>query len=119
LRRITDADERLVESKLLEWLRSDDVSRHGGRDEFLFEFGDLDCCVIAEDDGGSGCLKGGMALALDPVLKRLGGLLPPMFLIRLDPVLWEWWLSWLSNASWLEVSSAPKTGPTNGALLLL
>jgi hypothetical protein len=73
---------------------------------------------LAEDGGGSGRLKGGVALALDPVLKKLGGLLRPMFLIGLDPVLRDWWLSRLVNASWLGVSSAPMSGPTAGAPLL-
>jgi hypothetical protein len=74
--------------------------------------------VFEEDGGGSGRLKGGVALALDPVLKKLGGLLRPMFLIGLDPTLRGWWLSRLVNASWLEVSSAPMSGPTVGAPLL-
>jgi hypothetical protein len=59
----------------------------------LLECNGLDCCVFAEDGGGSGHLKGGVALALDPMLKKLGGLLRPMFLIGLDPVLRDWWLS--------------------------
>jgi hypothetical protein len=96
-------------------LRSDAVSWHGGIYEFFLEGDDLDCCVIAEDDGGSG----DVALDRGPTLKRLGGLLRPMFLIGLDPVLRGWWLSRLANASCLEVSSSPKTGPTTGALLFL
>jgi hypothetical protein len=48
------------------------------------------CCVFGEDGGRSGCLKGGMALAPDPVLKKLGGLLRSMFLIGLDPALQGW-----------------------------
>jgi hypothetical protein len=59
-----------------------------------------------------------VALAPDPVLKMLGGLLRPMFLIGLDPALRGWWLSRLVNASWLGVSSAPTSGPTAGAPLL-
>lgn len=84
---VAGAHERLVESKLLEWLRSDAASWHGGWHGLLLECGGLDCCVFAEDGGGSVCLKGGVALAPDPPLKRLGGLLWPMFLIGLDLVL--------------------------------
>jgi hypothetical protein len=116
---VADANERLVESKLLEWLRSGAVSWRGGRDGLLLECCDLDCYVFVEDGGGSGLLKDGVALAPDPALKRLGGLLRPMFLIGLDPVLRGWWLSRLVNASRLEVSSMLKSGPTTGALLLL
>jgi hypothetical protein len=115
---VADADERLVESKLLEWFRSGAVPWCSDRDRLLLVCGGFDCCVFAEDGGRSGCLKGGMALALDPVLKRLGGLLRPMFLIGLDPVSRGWWLSRLINASWLGASSAPNSGPTSGALLL-
>jgi hypothetical protein len=43
--------------------------------------------VFVEDGGESGRLKGSEALAPDPALKRLGGLLRPMFFIGLDPVL--------------------------------
>jgi hypothetical protein len=75
--------------------------------------------VFAEADGGSGRLKGGVALAPGSALKRLGGLLRPMFLFGLDPVLWGWWLLRLVNASWLEVYSALKSGSTDGALFLL
>jgi hypothetical protein len=75
--------------------------------------------VIAEDDGGFGRLKGGVALAPGPALKRLGWLLRPMFLIGIDLVLRGWWIPRLANASWLEVSSGPKTRSTTGALLLL
>jgi hypothetical protein len=53
----------------------------------LLECSDLDCYMSVEDGGGSGRLTGGVALALDLALKRLGGLLRPMFLIGLDPVL--------------------------------
>jgi hypothetical protein len=118
-RGVADAGEGLVDSKLLEWLRFGAASWRGGRDGLLLECGDLDCCVFMEDGGGSGRLKGEVALAPGLVLKRFGGLLRPIFLIGLDPVLRGWWLSALVNASWLEVSSAPKSGPTDGALLLL
>jgi hypothetical protein len=74
----------------------------------LLECGGLECCVFAEDGGRSSCLKGGLALAPDLVLKKLGGLLRPMFLIELDPALGDWWLLQLVNASWLGVSSANK-----------
>jgi hypothetical protein len=113
----TGADERFVEPKLLEWLRSGVALWRGGGDRLLLECGGLDCCVFAEDDGGSGRLKGGVALAPDPVLKILGGLLLPMFLIGLDPALRGWWLSRLINALWLGVSSSPMSGPTTGASL--
>jgi hypothetical protein len=76
-----------VESKLLEWLRSGAVSWRGDRDMLLLECGGLHCCLFAEDGGGSHRLKGEVALAPGPALKRLGGLLRPMFLIGLDPVL--------------------------------
>jgi hypothetical protein len=46
---VADASERLVDSKLLEWLRSGAVSRHGGRFGLLLECGDLDCYVFVED----------------------------------------------------------------------
>jgi hypothetical protein len=85
----------------------------------LLECNDLNCYVFVEDGGGSGRLKGVVALTPDPALKRLGGLLRPMFLIGLNPVLRGWWLSRLVNVSWLEVSSALKSGPTTCALLLL
>jgi hypothetical protein len=88
------------------------------RVELLLKCGRLDCCVFVEDGAGSGRLKGGMALTPDPVLKKFGGLLRPMFLIELDPVLRGWWLSRLINASWLGVSSVPISGPTAGAPLL-
>jgi hypothetical protein len=74
--------------------------------------------MFVEDGGGSGRLKGGVALAPDPVLKKLGGLLRPMFLIGLDPTLRGWWLLRLVNASWQGVSSAPICGPITGAPLL-
>jgi hypothetical protein len=116
---VADASEGLVEFKLLEWLRSDVMPWHGGKDGLLLECGDLDCYVFVEDGGGSGRLTGGVALASDPALKRLGGLLRPIFLIGLDPVLRGWWLSRFVNTSRLEVSSALKSGPTTSALLLL
>jgi hypothetical protein len=112
------AGERFVEPKLLEWLRSGVAPWRGGGDRLLVECSGLDYYVFAENGGGSCRIKGGVALALDPVLKKLGGLLRPMFLIGLDPVLWDWWLSRLINASWLGVSSAPMSGPTAGAPLL-
>jgi hypothetical protein len=93
------AGERFVEPKMLEWLRSDVASRRGGRDGLLLECGRFDCCVFAEENGGSRSLKVGVALAPDPVLKKLGGLLRTMFLIGLHPALWGWWLSRLINTS--------------------
>jgi hypothetical protein len=115
---VADTGERLVESKLLEWLQSGAASWCGNRNGLLLECGGLDCCVFVEDGGGSGSLYGGVALALGPTLKRLRGLLRPMFLIRLDPVLQDWWKSWLVNASWLGVFSTSKSGPTTCVLLL-
>jgi hypothetical protein len=67
------AGERFVELKLLEWLRSDAASWRDERNGLLLECGRLDCSVFVEDGGGS-CLKGKVALAPDPVLKKLGGL---------------------------------------------
>jgi hypothetical protein len=115
---VADPGQRLVESKLLEWLRSGAASWCAGRDGVLLECGDLDCCVFAEYGGGSSHLKGGVALAPGSALKRLGGLLRPMFLFGLDLVLWGWWLLRLVIASWLDVSSALKSVSTDGALLL-
>jgi hypothetical protein len=46
---VADADERLVESKLLEWLRSGAASWCGGRGGLLLKCGDIDCCVFVED----------------------------------------------------------------------
>jgi hypothetical protein len=40
-----------------------------------------------------------MALAPDPALKKLGGLLRLKFLIGLDPASRDWWLSRLNNTS--------------------
>jgi hypothetical protein len=91
--------ERLVESKLLEWLQSGAASWHTSRDGLLLECSDLGCCMFAEHGGGSGRLKGGVALAPDLALKRLGGLLRPMFLIGIDPAIRGWWLPWLVNAA--------------------
>jgi hypothetical protein len=102
--------ERFVEPKLLEWLRV--APWRDNRDRLFLECGRLDCCVYTEDGEGSGRLKGGVAPAPDPVLKMLGGLLRPMFLIGLDPALQGWWLSRL------DVSSAPTSGPTTSAPLL-
>jgi hypothetical protein len=51
------------------------------------ECGGLEYCVLVEGGAGSGRLKGEMALALDPVLKKFGEPLRPMFFIGLDPVL--------------------------------
>jgi hypothetical protein len=90
-----------------------------GHDGLVLECGGLDYRVFAEDVGGSDSLKGGAALALAPVLKRLRGLLRSMFLSGLYPVLWGWWLSRLVNASWLGVYSTSKIGPTIGILGLL
>jgi hypothetical protein len=44
------------------------------------ECGGADLYSFVVDGGGSGCLIGGVVLALDPALKMLGGLLRPMFL---------------------------------------
>jgi hypothetical protein len=84
-------------------------SHHGNEDRLFLECVGLDC-VFPEDGGGSEYLKGRVALAPDPVLKMLGGLLRTMFLIGLDPALRDWWLSRLVNASWLGVSSASMSG---------
>jgi hypothetical protein len=115
---VADAGERLIESKLLEWLQSSAVSQLGDKGRLLLECGGLDCCLFVEDGGGSGCPKGEVVLAPGPALKRLGGLLRPMFFIKLDPILQGWWLSRLVNALWLGVSSTPKSGPTTSVLLL-
>jgi hypothetical protein len=112
------AGERFVEPKLLEWFRSGAAPWCGGRVGLLLECGGLDCCMFVEDGVGFGRLKGGVALAPDPVLKKFGGLLRPMFLIGLDPVLRGWWLSWLINTFWLGISLAPMSGLSVGALLL-
>jgi hypothetical protein len=84
---VADVGERLVESKLLKWLQSGVASRLGNKDKLLFECGGLDCCLFVKDGGGSGRLEGKVALSPGPVLKRLGGLLWPMFLIGIDLVL--------------------------------
>ena len=116
---VANSGERLVESKLLERFGSDVASWRGNGEELLLECGGVVYCRSAEDGGGFGrLLKGGVAPAPDPALKRLGGLLRPMFFIGLDPVLRGWWLSRLANASWLGVSSTSRCGPTAGALLL-
>jgi hypothetical protein len=70
-----DISERFVEPKLLEWLRSGVAPWRDDGDRLLLECGGLDCCVFAKDGGRADHLKGGVALALDPVLKKLGGLL--------------------------------------------
>jgi hypothetical protein len=113
-----DADKRFVEPKLLEWLRSGVAAWCGGTVRLLLECGGLDCCAFVENVGGSSRLKGGVALAPDPVLKKLRGLFRPMFLIMLDPVLWGWWLSRFVDASWLGFCSVPTSGLTAGAPLL-
>jgi hypothetical protein len=112
---VADAGERLVESKLSVGLRFGAASWRGGKDGLLLECDGLDCGMFVEDGGGFGRLKGGLALAPDLALKRLGGLLRLIFLIGLDPVLRDWWLLRLVNASWLGISS---TRPTTDALLL-
>jgi hypothetical protein len=43
--------------------------------------------MFVEKGGGFSRLKGGVVLTPDPVLKKLGGLLRPMFLMGLDPAL--------------------------------
>jgi hypothetical protein len=43
--------------------------------------------MFVDDGGASGRLKGRVVLAPDPALKRLGGLLRLIFIIRLDLVL--------------------------------
>jgi hypothetical protein len=84
------------------------------------EYGGADCCWFVMDNGGSGRLIGGVALASDPALKMLGGLFQPMFLSSsLDPVLRSWWLPRLINALRLGVSSVPKCGQNASALILL
>jgi hypothetical protein len=87
----TGTSERFMEPKLLEWLQSGVALWRGSGDRLLLEYDGLDCCVFVKDGEGFGRLKGGAALALDPVLKQLGGLLRPTFLIGLDPALWGWW----------------------------
>jgi hypothetical protein len=65
----------------------------------LLECGGLEYCVFVEDGAGSDRLKGKMALAPNSVLKMFGELLRTMFLIGLDPILLDWWLSRLIYAS--------------------
>jgi hypothetical protein len=79
-----------VEFKLLEWFRSHATSWRGDKVGLLLECSGLDCCVFVEDGAGSSCLKGGVALAPDPVLNKFGALLWPMFLIGLDLALRGW-----------------------------
>jgi hypothetical protein len=86
--------------------------------KLLLKCSGLDCSMYVEEGRGSNRLKGGMALAPDLVLKKLRGLLRLMFLIGLDPSLWDGWLSRLVNVFWLGVSSAPMSGPTADAPLL-
>jgi hypothetical protein len=107
-----------VEHKLLESFRSSTTSWRRGRDGLLLECDGLEYCVFVEDGAGSDCLKDEMALAPDPVLKKFGELLRPMFLIGQDPVLRGWWLTRLIYASWLGVSSAPMSGTITGDPLL-
>jgi hypothetical protein len=52
---VADANERLVESKLVVWLRSATTSWRGSMNRLFLEWGGLDCCVLAKNDGGSGC----------------------------------------------------------------
>jgi hypothetical protein len=94
---VADAGKRVVESKLLEWFQFGAAAWRGGRIGcsrigLLLECGCLDCSMFAKDGGGYGRLKGVLALAPDPALNKLKGLLRLMFLIWLDPVLWGWWL---------------------------
>ena len=78
---VAGTGERLVESKLLEQFQSDVASWRGGGDGLFLECGGADCYGYSEDGGRSGrLLKGGVALAPDLMLKRLGGLLEPMSL---------------------------------------
>ena len=97
---VDGADERLMDSKLLEHLRSDVASWHGGRDGLHLKCGGVDYCRSAEDGAGSDRLKGGVALVPDPAMKRKGGILRLMLFIGVDPTLQDWWLSRLVNASW-------------------
>jgi hypothetical protein len=69
------ANKRFVEPKLLEWLQSGVASWRGDSDEMLLECGGLDCSMFAKEGGGSSRVKSGMALAPNPVLKKLEGLL--------------------------------------------
>jgi hypothetical protein len=63
------ADERFVQPKLLEWLLSGIASWRDDSDVLLLECGGgLDYSMFAEEGGGSGRLKGKVALAPDPVL---------------------------------------------------
>jgi hypothetical protein len=109
---------RLVEFKLLEGLRFGAASWRGGKDGLLLECNGLDRGMFVEDGGGFIRLNGGVTLAPDPALRRLRGLLRLIFLIGLDPVLRDWWLLQLVNASWLGVSSTLKCRPTTDALPL-
>jgi hypothetical protein len=114
---IVDASERFVESKLLEWLQSGCVVAAEMGCSWSVAILNATCLWETVEDPAR--LKGGVALAPDPALKRLRGIPRPMFLIRLDPVLWGWWPLRFVNTSRLDVSSTLKSEPTTGALLLL
>jgi hypothetical protein len=61
---VTGADERLVESKLLEWLRSGTMSWCGGRDGLLLECDSGNYCWCTKEGRGfDRLIKGGVALA--------------------------------------------------------
>jgi hypothetical protein len=92
------AGKESVEPKMLEWLRSRVALWRGGMDVRLLECGGPNCCMFVKEGGGSGRQKGGVALAPNLVLKKLEGLLRPMFFIGLDPALRDWWLPRLVNA---------------------
>jgi hypothetical protein len=66
-RGVADADEKLVECKVLKWLRSGAALWRGDREGLLLECDNLDCCVFAEDGGGSGRLKGGVAISSESI----------------------------------------------------
>jgi hypothetical protein len=72
------ADERFVEPKLLERLiwRCVVAWRKGWA-----ALGVWQACAFGEDGGGSGRLRDAVALAPDLVLKKLGGLIRPIFLL--------------------------------------
>jgi hypothetical protein len=86
-RPVADADERLVESKLSEWFSIWRCALAWRQIWVVLERDAFDCCVFVEDNGGFGLLKGEVALATNPALKRLKGLLWSMVLIGLDPFL--------------------------------
>jgi hypothetical protein len=64
----------------------DAATWHGGWDGLLLDSGGLDPWLSADDGGGSGRLKGGMALATDPTLKRLKWLLQLILFVGLYSV---------------------------------